>query len=341
MKNFAPKYNRLPKIELHSHLEGSIRTETILDIAREHGLPLPARTVKELDPHVKVYEQMKDLLTVLEAFGIAQRSIVSPAVGGRIAWEMFEDAAAQNIKLLEVRFSPDWAFRGHNVDWDAALGEMIASKKRAETGLGMVIGLIAITSRSLGVGSCEKTVDWAIRNKAHIHAIDLADCEDRYPIRDFTKPVLRAREAGLKITVHSGEDTPAAAVIETIKAVNPERIGHGTHIIQDPEAIDLVRDRGVILEMSPWSNYLTNSVRRIEEHPLKLLFDRDVKVTINSDDPEVLDTNLNNEYRIAHEVLGMSLDEIARCNHHALDASFVPDSEKARVASSFNGAGSF
>src|SRR3569832_2397285 len=113
MKCFDPKYNRLPKVELHSHLEGAIRTETIIDIAREHKLPLPALEMAGLNPHVKVYEQMRDLRTVLEAFVIAQRSIVSPEVVGRIAWEMFEDAAAQNIKLLEARFSPDWAFSGH------------------------------------------------------------------------------------------------------------------------------------------------------------------------------------------------------------------------------------
>ena len=105
----------------------------------------------------------------------------------------------------------------------------------------------------------------------------------------------------------------------------PDRIGHGTHTIHDRAAVELVRERGVTLEMCPWSNYLTNSVRRVEDHPLKQLFDRGVKVTINSDDPEVLDTNLNNEYRIAHEILGMSLEEIAACNRCAAEASFIPD----------------
>ena len=331
MKCFDPKYNRIPKVELHSHLEGAIRTETIIDIAKEHGLSLPAVDVAGLNPHVKVHEQMRDLRTVLEAFGIAQRSIVSPKVVGRIAWEMFEDAAAQNIKLLEVRFSPDWAFSGHNVGWDESLAEILKSKERAAKELGMAIGLIAITSRSMGLPSCEKTVDWAIANKNVIHAIDLADCEAEYPIRDFLHPVLRAQAAGLKVTVHSGEDTPASAVVDTIKAVNPDRIGHGTHVIEDMAAVKLVRERGITLEMNPWSNYLTNSVKRIEEHPLKRLYDLGVKVTINSDDPEVLDTNLNNEYRIAHEILGMSLEEIRECNLNAARASFIPEAEKHQV----------
>jgi adenosine deaminase len=335
MKCFEPKYNRLPKVELHSHLEGAIRTETIIEIAKEHRLPLPAFEVAGLNPHVKVYEQMRDLRAVLEAFGIAQRSIVSPEVVGRIAWEMFEDAAAQNIKLLEARFSPDWAFSGHRVDWDDALEAILQSKQRAATELDLAVGLIAITSRSMGLSSCEKTVDWAIANKDVIEAIDLADCEAEYPIRDFLHPVLRAKAAGLKVTVHSGEDTPASAVVETIKAVSPDRIGHGTHVIEDMAAVALIRDRGITLEMNPWSNYLTNSVKRIEEHPLKRLHDLGVKVTINSDDPEVLDTNLNNEYRIAHEVLGMSFDEIAQCNRNALEASFIPAAEKQKVSKFF------
>ena len=337
MKCFDPKYNRLPKAELHCHLEGAVRTATIIDIAREHGLELPAYDVAGLDPRVKVYDQLPDLGAVLQAFGIAQRSLASPAVVERIADELFEDTSAQNIKLLEVRFSPDWAFSGHRLDWDAAFEGILRAKQRAVARYGMAIGLIAITSRSLGVRSCEKTVEWAIRWKDHMHGVDLADVEAEYPIREFVRPVLRAKEAGLKVTVHSGEDTPASAVVDTIRAVSPDRIGHGTHIIEDRAAMALARERGVTLEMCPWSNYLTNSVKRIEEHPLKRLFDEGVRVTISSDDPEVLDTNLNNEYRIAHEILGLSLADIAVCNRYAAEASFIPPEEKrATVAQHFS-----
>jgi adenosine deaminase len=337
VKCFDARYNALPKAELHCHLEGAIRTETLIDIAREHGLDLPAYDVAGLNPHVKVYRQLKDLGTVLKAFGIAQRSIVSAAVVERLADELFEDASGQNIKLLEVRFSPDWAFRGRGLDWDAALEGMVRAKRRAAARFGMAIGLIAITSRSLGAGSCETTVDWAIRWKGQICGIDLADSEAEYPIAEFIGPILRAKEAGLKVTVHSGEDTPSSAVVDTIRAARPDRIGHGTHIIDDLEAVKLIRAHGVTLEMCPWSNYLTNSVRRIEEHPLRRLFDLGLKVTINSDDPEVLETNLNNEYRIAHEVLGMSLEDIAACNRQAATASFIPVAEKRAVVEKYFG----
>ncbi len=331
MKSFDPLYNHLPKAELHCHLEGAIRTETIIDLAHEHNLSLPAYEVAALNPHVKVYHQLKDLQAVLEAFAIFQNSIASPAAVERIMFELCEDAARQNVKLFEVRFSPDWAFSGHRLDWDTALESLLRAKTRAENQFGMAIGLIAITSRSLGVGSCEKTVDWAIRHQEVILGIDLADAEREHPIREFARPVLRAKEAGLKVTVHSGEDTPASFVIDTIRAVSPDRIGHGLHIIEDPAAVELVKERGVTLEVNPWSNYLTNAVRRIEEHPLKQLFDLGVKVTINSDDPEVLETNLNNEYRIAHEILGMSLEEIAECNRNAVRASFLPEAQKKAV----------
>ena len=132
MKCFDAKYNRLPKAELHCHLEGAIRTATIIDIAREYGLKLPAYDVAGLDPHVKVFEQLKDLEAVLKAFGIAQHSIASPAVVERIADELFEDAQAQNIKLLEVRFSPDWAFSGHRLDWDRGAGGVAAGQAEGE-----------------------------------------------------------------------------------------------------------------------------------------------------------------------------------------------------------------
>ncbi len=331
MKNFDAPYNDLPKTEIHCHLEGAIRTGTLIEIAREHNLSLPSYEVSELDKHVKVRDQMRDLHAVLEAFTIARNSIASPGAVERIAWECFEDSARQNIKLFEVRFSPDWAFSGHRLDWDEALEGLLRAKERAERAFDMAIGFIAITSRSLGPESCTRTVDWAIRNRGSILGIDLADSERDFPLGEFVGPVRRAKEAGLKVTIHTGEDTPASFVTDTVKLANPDRIGHGIHIIEDPKAVELVRERGLTLEVNPWSNYLTNSVRRIQDHPLKKLFDLGVRVTINSDDPEVLDTNLNNEYRIAHQVLGMSLDEIAACNRYALEASFIPEPEKRRI----------
>ena len=174
-------------------------------------------------------------------------------------------------------------------------------------------------------------MDWAIRHREHILGIDLADSERDFPLREFVPPVRKAKDAGLKVTIHTGEDTPASFVKEVIELVDPDRIGHGIHIIEDRQAVELVKERGITLEVNPWSNYLTNSVRTIEEHPLKKLFDLGVKVTINSDDPEVLETNLNNEYRIAHEVLGMSLEEIATCNRYAYEASFIPEAAKKGI----------
>ena len=331
MKNFDPKYNDIPKTEIHIHLEGSIRTQTIIDIAKEHNLKLPSYEASELDEHVKIYDQMRDLETVLAAFAIFQNSITSPKVVERIAWELFEDSARQNIKLLEVRFSPDWAFHGHNLNWDECLEGLLRVKEHAEREFDMAIGYIAITSRSMGPESCVKTVDWAIRHKNEIVGVDLADSERDFPLREFVQPILKAKNAGLYITIHTGEDTPASYVKETIELANPDRIGHGIHAIEDMQVIELIKERGLILEINPWSNYLTNSVRTIEEHPLKKLFDLGVRLTINSDDPEVLETNLNNEYRIAHEVLGMSMDDITTCNGYAFDASFLDGAEKQRI----------
>lgn len=337
MQSFDQPYHDMIKAELHCHLEGAIRTETIIALAREYHLKLPSYQVEVLNRAVKVYDQLRDLQSVLQAFAIAQQCFMAPVAVERIAFEVCEDAAQQNIKLLELRFSPDWAFRAHNLDWDAALEAIVRAKARAEQQFDMVIGLIAITSRGLGVASCEKTINWAIRWKDQIQGIDLADSEAEYPIALFARPVLRAKEAGLHVTVHSGEDTPASAVVQTIQAVAPDRIGHGIHIIDDPAAIELVKTRGITLEVCPWSNYLTNSVARIAQHPLKRLYDSGVKTTINSDDPEVLDTNLNNEYRIAHEILGMSLADLAICNRYAVDASFVSDAQKAALREMYFG----
>src|SRR5512134_822969 len=245
MKNFDPKYNNIAKTEIHCHLEGAIRTQTILDIAQEYNLQLPTYDVNELDKHVKVYDQMRNLEAVLEAFAIFQNSITSPKVVERIAWELFEDSARQNIRLFEVRFSPDWAFRGHNLNWDEALEGILRARDRAEREFDMAIGLIAITSRSLGPESCVRTVDWSIRHKDYILGIDLADSERDFPLREFLQPVMKAKEAGLKITIHTGEDTPASFVAAAVQLASPDRIGHGIHIIEDRNAVDLVKECGI------------------------------------------------------------------------------------------------
>lgn len=328
MKCFDERYNDIAKTQLHCHLEGSIRTSTIIDIAREYNIRLPSYEARTLNQHVKVYDQLRDLQSVLNAFAIAQHSFASPAAVERIAFELFEEAQSQNIKLLELRFSPDWAFSGHDLNWDKAFQGILKARERAEKHFDITIGLIAVSSRSMGRESCERTIDWAVRWKDLIHGIDLADGEADHPVDLFVKPVVQAQEAGLKVTVHSGEDTPASAVVDTIKKLGPDRIGHGIHAIEDMDAVELIRTKDITLEVSPWSNYLTNSVKTIEEHPLKQLYDLGVKTTINSDDPEVLDTNLNNEYRIAHEILGMSMADIAVCNRYAVEASFLPEEKK-------------
>jgi len=331
MKNFDPAYNDLPKTEIHCHLEGAIRTETLIDIARQYHLPLPAYDVDELNRHVKVLDQWRDLHAVLEAFSIAQNSLAAPAVVERIAWELFEDSSRQNIHLFEARFSPDWAFTPHGLDWDAALEGILRARERAQDQFDMVIGLIAITSRSRGAESCARTVSWAIRHRDDIAGIDLADSERDFPLQDFVSHLRRAKDAGMKVTIHTGEDSPASFVVDTIRLAEPDRIGHGIHVIDDPAAVDLVKERGLTLEVSPWSNYLTSAVPRIEDHPLKRLFDLGVRVTVNSDDPEILETNLNNEYRIAHEVLGMSFEDLALCNRYACEASFIPEPSKLPI----------
>ena len=324
MKNFDPRYNDIPKTEIHCHLEGAIRTQTILDISNEYNLHLPTYDVIELDKHVKVYDQMRNLEAVLEAFAIFQNSITSPEVLERIAWELFEDSAKQNIKLFEVRFSPDWAFHGHNLDWDACLEGLVRAKERAEKQFDMAIGYIAITSRSMGPDSCVKTVDWSIRHKEHILAIDLADSERDFPLREFLPSVKKAQEAGLHVTIHTGEDTPASFVKEVIELASPDRIGHGIHSIEDMQVVELIKERGITLEVNPWSNYLTNSVRAIEAHPLKKLFDLGVKVTINSDDPAYFGAYIGDNYRNVASALGLGADEITRLARNSIESSFAP-----------------
>jgi len=322
----------LPKVELHRHLEGSLRVGSLLEVAREHRLPLPAWTAAELAGRVQVRGPMKDLLAVLDAFDVFQRAFVTPAVAERFAAEAIEDAARENVRLLELRFSPDFMARPHRLDWDALMEAVVRGARRAAQEHDVAVGLVAIVSRGYGLESAERTADFAVRWRNDLVGFDLADDEVRFPSRLFAAPVARVREAGLRVTAHSGEGTGPENVVEALDALGARRIGHGVAVAASEALIERVLRDGVALEMCPTSNFRTRAVAGAAAHPALPLLRRGVRVTINSDDPGLFGIDLTHELEVARGELGFTDADIARATRNALEASFLPDVEKAELA---------
>jgi adenosine deaminase len=325
----------IAKVELHRHLEGSLRVASLLEVSREHGLPLPAATAEALAPLIEVRAPMRDLLAVLSAFEIFQRAFVSPAAVERFAFEAVEDAARENVQLLELRCSPDFMARPHGLDWDALMEALLRGSQRAAAQTGIALGLIAIVSRGYGLASAERTADFAIRWRHALVGFDLADDEVRFPSRLFAEPVRRVREAGLPVTVHTGEGTSPASVRDALDSLLPRRLGHGVAVAQDEALIERVLAAGIALEMCPTSNLRTRAVPSAAEHPARALLRRGLRVTISSDDPGLFGIDLTHELEVARRDLGFSDRDLALATKNALEASFLSSAVKADLGARF------
>lgn len=333
-KKTEDKIKAMPKAELHRHLEGCVRVATVIDIARKHKLKLPTFEETELDRIYKLRKPMNSLDEVLMMFKIAQSAFASYEAIERITYETLEDAyEKENIKLLELRYSPDFMLKGKNLDWQKSLEIITSTIKKFENKHSFFCGIIVIASRCYGMDSVLKTIDFAVLNKNLIIGFDFADSEKDFPSRLYKNAVQKLHRENIPLTVHSGEEGHFSQVVETIRELAPKRIGHGVKITDDEtgKTLELVKSGGITIETNPWSNFLTNAVKSIETHPLKKFIESGLKVSISADDPEILNTNLNKEYSLSVEKIGLTFEDILYTLQCALNASFL-DSDKRQEA---------
>ncbi len=317
----------LPKVELHRHLEGSIPVPLTLAWSKKYHLPLPP---SEPEKNIQVKTPMP-LPKVLERLFYQQRCFQDRESVETLTYEVLKDIALDNIKLIELRFSPGFMAEPKNLPFDMIMEATLSAKERAEKDFNMEVGFILISSRDLGNDICEETVDLAIRWKKEIVGIDLAGDETNFPPELFEKPFQRAHKEGLFITAHSGEVSHPSHITTSIQKLKASRIGHGVQAIQDPTVIQYLVKHKIPLELCPTSNFMTKAIPHIKEHPLKKFMELGVEVTINSDDPTLFGTTLTQEYEICMQSLGFSLEEIQKTILTSFRHSFLSDEKKKRA----------
>ena len=335
MGELEKQIKALPKAELHRHIEGCVRVDTLLDVARRHGLALPTFDRAELENIYKLRAPGASLNEVLKMFGLAQAAFYSYEEVERVTWETMEDAYnKENIRLLELRYSPDFMLGPRGLDWQKALDIINSTVSSFEKKSNMVCGVIVIASRSRGMESALKTIDFTEANKKKVIGFDLADCEKEYPSSLYRTAVKKLHAADIPLTVHSGEDGDFMQVCETITALFPRRIGHGVKAAEDPSGrtLGIIKNAKITVETNPWSNYLTRAVPSVEAHPLKRFIEAGLSCTIGSDDPEILDTHLNKEYLLAVERMGLSLADLTYTLRCAAENTFLPPDKKQQAA---------
>jgi len=336
MADLRTQLHALPKVELHRHLEGSLRLQTLAEIALEHGIDLPSYDIEYLRRFATVTGEEPDFHLFLEKFAFLRRFYPTQAAVERVAYEAVADAAADNVKYLELRFNPVALSREQSFSLDQVTTWVCSAVARAQRDCGVRTNLILQIGRDESVGTASQIAEIAVAHQNNgVVGLDLAGDEVAYPARRFADVFQRARQEGLGVTVHAGEAGGAENVREAIELLGAERIGHGVRSIENSDIVQLVRERGVILEVCPTSNLQTAVVRGFWQHPLVDLLALNLRVTINTDDPSVSDTTLTDEYMAAMLAMGVTLDQIKHTILTAVAGSFQPPDERKRLAEWF------
>jgi adenosine deaminase len=323
----------LPKVDLHRHLEGAIRLGTVIDLSREVGLDLPAWTPEGLAPHALIRWPVASLEEALGRFAIFQDAVRTYQAVRRVAVEAVEDLAADNVRVAELRFSPDFLCSPGGLDWDGAMEAISGGVADAAAANDVAVGLIAIASRDFGMSSVAATVEFALRHRDRLVGFDLAGPEVGFPPAMYADVLAPLRGSGLGLTLHYGESGPPDYPRQAIEAFGVRRLGHGLTVAWDPDVTRLAIDRGVTLEMCPTSNWLTRGVPSVADHPARRLLRAGVKVTLATDDPGLFGTDLTHEYEVARDALGFGQRDFREAAANGMDASFLPEDVKADARS--------
>lgn len=320
----------LPKVEQHVHIVGSTRPETLLWLLREGGLKKPFRTVKD----VRRFFQYRDFPHFINVYKTVFRCITQEDQFERITYEMLEDDARCNVRCVEASFSaPDHVKEG--LDYELMLDAINRGVYHAHRDFGIQCNLRIDLVRNYGPDVGIQVLDWIENKRDNIVSIDIGGSEEKFPPKPFAHVYQRAKEMDLHLVAHAGEAAGPESIWDAIKYLNIERIGHGVAAKQDPELIDYLLKQDIAIEMCPTSNLRTGVVSSLERHPIRDFFEKGIKVTVNTDDPSMFNTDMNNEYLQLHRQLDFTVSELFRLTLNALDSSFLSETRKVQLHKSF------
>lgn len=329
------KYFALPKVDLHRHLEGSLRLTTMLDIARQHGVTVPV-SMFNLSGLVQVQDQDPMTFTnFLDKFKTLRLFYKSPDVIDRVTREAVEDAAKDNCRYLELRFTPVALSRAEGFPLHDVMDWVISSAQEAAKKYKIKVGLIASVNRHESAELAEQVAWLAAEHvKNGLSGLDLAGNEAEFKSDPFHGIFREAKQSGLHVTIHAGEWGPAANVRDAIENLGAERIGHGVRVLEDASVAALAKERGTVFEVCVTSNYQSGVVKSLTEHPLPRMFEAGLNVTVNTDDPSVSRITLAHEYQHVAEELHVPMNILKQSVVVAAQASFLPDVEKESFVAS-------
>ena len=322
----------MPKIELHVHLEGSIRPATLLTLAERNGVALPASSVEGLQE----WYHFSDFAHFIDIYLATCNCIRTPDDFELIADEFLKHQFEQNIRYSEVVFTPYTHLK--HVTFDDQLAAINRARKKAESSLGVRMGQVPDISREMRpVDESFLVVDWAVQNMGNgIIALGLGGPEINNPPEIFRKSFVRAHTAGLPSLPHAGETEGPPSIWGAINSLSAVRIGHGVRCLEDPELVAFLRKKQIPLDVSPTSNVCLGVVPTLEEHPLPKLLDAGLFVTINSDDPPMFNTTLTNEYLRIVDAFSFDVPQVKQFVMNGIHASLLSSEAQYSLETAFS-----
>ncbi|MDE1248181.1 adenosine deaminase [Vibrio aestuarianus] len=321
----------LPLTDLHRHLDGNIRTKTILELGQQFNVKLPADNIEQLTPHVQIVEAEPSLVAFLSKLDWGVAVLGDLDACRRVAYENVEDALNAQIDYAELRFSPYYMAMKHNLPLAGVVEAVVDGVRAGVRDFGIQANLIGIMSRTFGTEACQQELNAILTQKDNIVAVDLAGDELGQPGDRFISHFKQVRDAGLKVTVHAGEAAGAESMWQAIKELGAERIGHGVKAIHDPRLMDYLIEKRIGIESCLTSNFQTSTVDSLSLHPIKQFLEHGVLACLNTDDPAVEGIELPYEYEVAAPQAGLSQTQIRQAQINGLELAFLTEEDKSAL----------
>jgi adenosine deaminase len=321
-------FQSLPKADLHVHLDGSLRLQTIIDLAREENVELPSFDQGELRRIMHLGENCGSLAEYLKAFDVTLRVMQTESALFRIAYELCEDAAHENVRYLEVRYAP-MLHTHRELKLTRVIEAVLAGLKAARDKFGIESNIIICGIRNVSPASSLEMAELAVAYKGRgVVGFDLAGAEYDHPAKHHRAAFQLVRDNNINVTIHSGEAYGPESIAQAIHVCGAHRIGHGCRLREDGDLLHYVNDHRIPLECCPSSNVQTGAVRDLASHPLKLYFNLGLRVTVNTDNRLITDTTVSKELWLCHTQMGMSFRDIKSIVMAGFKSSFLPFHER-------------
>ncbi len=321
----------LPLIDLHRHLDGSIRLETILDLGKKYDIPLPADDLVGLKPYVQITEPRPGVMAFIDKFKYMIGVLADYEACSRVAYENVEDAYLEGIDYIELRFSPKFMAEPHQLDAEGVVEAIVEGVDRARRNFDVKVNLIGIISRTYGPDLGWKELESLLSYKDQLVALDLAGDEVNFPGTLFVDHFEEGRSAGWHITVHAGEEGGPDNIWQAVEELGAERIGHGVSAAQDPLLMKYLAENTIGVESNLTSNLQTKIIDDYSKHPLRTFLEEGILATINTDDPGISDIDLKYEYELAAPAAGLSSLQINQAQKNAVEVAFLSDEERQQL----------